>query len=120
MPINIRPFTAVDAVLTLNVFQRAIRTAAAADCSSEQIAAWAPATVDTDTRLERRSQLNTVVVAVVDDPIAGFADVSASGSIDLMFVDPAVGRCGIATALRLWARTEMARILTPDAPSATP
>ena len=59
--------------------------------------------------MERRSQLNTVV-AVVGDRIAGFTDVSASGYIDMMFVDPATGRRGIATALMLWARTEVKRL----------
>lgn len=105
MPIKIRPFAAADAVPTLEVFQHAIRTTAAADYSSEQIAAWAPADADTSAWLERRSRLNTVV-AVVDDRIAGFTDVSASGYIDMLFVDPAAGRRGVATALLLWARTE--------------
>lgn len=109
VPINIRPFTNDDAVPTLEVFQRAIRTTAATDYSSEQIAAWAPADADTGAWLERRAQLNTVV-AVVDDRIAGFTDVSASGYVDMMFVDPAVGRRGIATALLLWARTEAQRL----------
>lgn len=109
MPITIRPFAAADAAPTLEVFQRAIRTTAAADYSSEQIAAWAPADADTGAWLERRSQLNTVV-AVVDNLIAGFTDVSASGYIDMMFVDPAAGRRGIATALLLWARTEAERL----------
>jgi putative acetyltransferase len=109
VPINIRPFSTADAIPTLEVFQHAIRTTAAADYSSEQIAAWAPVDVDTAAWLERRSQLNTVV-AVVDDRIAGFTDVSASGYIDMMFVDPAAGRRGIATALLLWARTEAERL----------
>ena len=109
VPINIRPFTTADAVPTLEVFLHAIRTTVAADYSSEQIAAWAPADADTGAWLERRSQLNTVV-AVVDDLVAGFTDVSASSYIDMMFVDPAAGRRGIATALQLWARTEAERL----------
>ena len=109
VPITIRPFAAADATPTLEVFQHAIRTTAAADYSSEQIAAWAPVDADIGAWLERRFQLNTVV-AVVDDLIAGFTDLSASGYIDMMFVDPAVGRRGIATALLLWARTEAERL----------
>lgn len=107
--ITIRPFAAADAVTTLEVFQHAIRTTAAADYSSEQIAAWAPTNPDHGTWLNRRTQLNTVV-AVIDDLIMGFTDVSATGFIDMMFVDPAAGRRGIATALLLWAATEAERL----------
>ena len=107
--IIVRPFTGADAIPTLEVFLRAIRTTAAADYSSEQIAAWAPANVDTGAWDERRSQLNTVV-AVFDANVAGFTDVSASGYIDMMFVDPAVGRRGIATALLQWACAEAKRL----------
>lgn len=109
MPITIRPFVPADAAPTLEVFQRAIWRTAAADYSSEQIAAWAPADADLGAWMERRSQLNTVV-AVVDGLIAGFTDVDPSGYIDMMFVHPASGRRGVATALLLWARTEAERL----------
>ena len=109
MPIHIRPFAAADALSTLKVYQRSIRTTAAADYSSEQIAAWAPSDADTDAWLERRAQLNTVV-AVVDDHVVGFTDVSASGYIDMMFFDPAFGRRGVVTALLLWASSEAERL----------
>ncbi len=108
-PITIRPFTAADGVPTLNIFLDAIRNTAAADYTPEQIAAWIPAGADPDVWLERRSQLNTVV-AVVDDQVAGFSDVSASGFIAMLFVDPAFGRRGIATALLQWAHAEAKRL----------
>lgn len=109
MTTTIRPFVAADAAPTLEVFQHAVRATAVTDYSSEQIAAWAPADPDRGSWLNRRAQLNTVV-AVVDDVVVGFTDVSGSGFIDMMFVDPAVGRRGIATALLLWVRTEAERL----------
>lgn len=72
---------------------------AASDYAPAQLAAWArpeqrdPATWDLGMR--RRNSF----VAVVNDQIAGFSDVSVDGYIDMMFVSPRHGREGVATAL---------------------
>lgn len=109
VPIEIRPFTAADAGATLEVFRRAIRGIAAADYSSEQIAAWAADDIDLDAWAESRDRLDTAV-AVIDGVLVGFTDVDAAGYIDMLYVDPVFGRRGVATALLDWVTAEAERL----------
>ncbi|MBZ2194991.1 GNAT family N-acetyltransferase [Ruania sp. N2-46] len=96
--VELRAYTDDDAAATLGVFQRAIRVTAGRDYTPEQIAVWAPADVDAERWASRRAAAGTVV-AVVDGEVAGFTDLGEDGYIDMMFVDPAYARRGIATAL---------------------
>lgn len=98
-PIDIRPYRPADAAETLAVFLAAITETASADYAPDQIAAWA----DPDGRdlaqwdtsmMGRRS-----FVATFDGDVAGFSDVGHDGYIDMMFVAPPFGRCGVATRL---------------------
>jgi putative acetyltransferase len=93
----IRPYVSADAQPTLTVFRRAVRMTAAADYTPEQIAAWVGA-VDMDRWADRRGAAGTWIAERECD-VVGFTDVDSEGYIDMMYVDPAVGRGGVATAL---------------------
>lgn len=101
MDVSIRPYGETDAGVTLSVFRSAIRVTAAADYSQEQIEAWASGDVDLADWHAMRAARNTVV-ALVDGAVVGFTDVDESGYIDMLFVDPSHGGCGVATALMDW------------------
>jgi putative acetyltransferase len=97
--ITIRPYASTDAEGTLDVFVEAVTRTAAADYTPEQIEVWAR---PDDRRLEEWDQDRLGVdtfVAVIDDCVAGFSDVSAGGYIDMMFVSPRHGRQGVGHGL---------------------
>jgi putative acetyltransferase len=95
----IRPFAPGEELALLAVFQSSVRGLAARDYTSEQIDAWAPASVDAGLR-ERwieRIRVNRPWVAEVEGRLAGFADVQPSGHIDQFFVAAEfAGRVGAA------------------------
>jgi len=80
----------------MSVFLRSVRGVASRDYDAGQIAAWAQ--VDRDVWSYRRLDRPTWV-ALIDDVIAGFIDLESSGHIDMLFVDPACQRRGVASAL---------------------
>ncbi|GAB3702987.1 GNAT family N-acetyltransferase [Nocardiopsis oceani] len=95
----IRRYEQRDAAATLDVFVGAVTETASADYSPEQIAAWAgPERPDLDRWNSARQKLETFV-AEIDGTVAGFADVSETGYVDMVFVSPRAGRRGVATAL---------------------
>ncbi|MBD7981801.1 GNAT family N-acetyltransferase [Oerskovia merdavium] len=94
----LRAYDESDAEATLRVFLRAVRVTASKDYSPEQIAAWGSDDISLDVWAVKRLQTDTVV-AVEGDEVLGFSDVDDSGYIDMMFVDPAVTRRGVASAL---------------------
>lgn len=96
---RVRAYASADAAPTLDVFLNAVQVTAAGDYSPEQIAAWArPGNRNIGEWNQRRTASETIV-AVVGDQIAGFSDLDADGLIDMMFVAPAWGRRGVASAL---------------------
>ena len=103
----LRAYDESDAEATLRVFLRAVRVTASKDYSPEQIAAWGSDDISLDVWAVKRLQTDTVV-AVEGDEVLGFSDVDERGYIDMMFVDPAVTRRGVASAL-LDHVTRMAR-----------
>lgn len=98
----LRSYADGDAEATLLMFRRAIRTLASADYSPAQRAAWASDDIDLDAWASARRSANTTI-ATVDDRVAGFTDVSTTGFIDMLFVDPDFARRGVASALLEWA-----------------
>jgi putative acetyltransferase len=100
--VELRDYTGADAEATRDVFLRAIRVTAARDYTPEQVAAWAPDDVDPGAWAARRAGSRTRV-AVRDGVVVGFADVDAAGYVDMLFVDPAAARTGVARALLDWA-----------------
>lgn len=95
---HLRPYVPADAVPTLDVFQRAIRSTAAADYTPEQIAAWSSDDRDRREWAAARAAADTVV-AVDEGRVVGFIDIDGDGYIDMLFVDPGFGRRGVAAAL---------------------
>ena len=94
----IRDYASLDAQATLDVFRRAILVTASRDYSPEQIAVWAPADMNVTVWAAKRAAATTIV-ATMDARVVGFTDVDEQGYIDMLFVDPQVARCGVATAL---------------------
>lgn len=92
----IRRYEAADLDAVIGVFLRSVREVASRDYDADQIAAWAQ--VDRDVWLRRRLERPTWV-ALLADVIAGFIDLESSGHIDMLFVDPANPRKGVASAL---------------------
>lgn len=96
---EIRPYTAADAAPTLAVFLEAVTVTAAADYSPAQVEAWARRDDrDVDTWHAARVATHTYV-AEYDGAVAGFADIDGAGHIGMLYVAPAYGRRGVATAL---------------------
>jgi putative acetyltransferase len=92
----IRPYEVTDLDAVIGVFLRSVREVASRDYDAGQIAAWAQ--VDRDVWSRRRLDRPTWI-ALIDDVIAGFTDLQSDGHIDMLFVDPACQRRGVASAL---------------------
>lgn len=98
-PLRLRPYTEADAEATLDVFLRAITTTAATDYSPAQIAAWSRPEERSTPEWNSARRATHTLVAVCAAQVIGFADVDATGYIDMMFVDPSVGRRGVGSLL---------------------
>jgi putative acetyltransferase len=96
--VRIRPYRDTDASPTLEVFYRAVRQTAARDYTNKQIDAWAAPPPSTRDWGSRRAAANTWV-AEIQGVVVGFTDLDATGYIDMMYVDPAHTRQGIAARL---------------------
>jgi len=97
---SIRPYRSPeDAARTFEVFRAAITQTASTVYEPHQIEAWAgPCDIDLG-EWDRRRTTATTLVAVIDDQVVGFADLLPDGLVDMLFVDPAAGRRGVARAL---------------------
>jgi putative acetyltransferase len=80
------------------VFLRAVRETSRAHYTSEQVEAWAADYGDLDSWAAARAAAHTQL-AIVDNHVAGFADLDDNGYIHMMFVDPDFSRRGVASAL---------------------
>ena len=112
----IRRYEAADLDAVMSVFLRSVRGVASRDYDAGQIAAWAQ--VDRDVWSRRRLDRPTWV-ALIDGVIAGFIDLEGSGHIDMLFVDPACQRRGVASVLldtvENAARVQRLAVLDTDA-----
>ena len=98
---ELRAYRDEDCVATRRVFERAVRLTASRDYSPEQVDAWAPVLIgapDLTAWGVDRAGAQTVV-AVADDEVLGFSDLVDGRVLDMLYVDPRVGRRGVATAL---------------------
>ncbi|HZX03980.1 GNAT family N-acetyltransferase [Kribbella sp.] len=95
---RVRPYGPDDAGPTWEAYFDAVRGTASKDYSAEQVAAWAPQEVDLDEWNKRRSAAHTFV-AVIDDQVVGFSDVTDDGLLDMLFVHSDAGGRGVARAL---------------------
>ncbi|MGW8484676.1 GNAT family N-acetyltransferase [Microbacterium sp. NPDC055903] len=97
--VAIRPYRREDAEATLAVFFDAIMVTAAEHYTAAQREAWARPGRRDLVSWDAAMQGRAAIVAVVEDEVAGFSDVSGTGYIDMMFVSPAHARRGVALAL---------------------
>ncbi len=98
---RIRPYVAGEEGALLAIFQSSVRGLACRDYSPEQTEAWAPASLDDDSRSYwfSRIQSNLPWVAEVDGQLVGFADLQPSGYIDQFFVAAEFSGRGVGGAL---------------------
>lgn len=95
---ELRAYTADDAEATAVIFLRAVRETAPVHYTPEQVAAWAADYDDLDSWAAARSAADTLL-AVMGGHVVGFSDLDDRGYIDMLFVDPDVGRQGVASGL---------------------
>jgi putative acetyltransferase len=90
------------------LFINTVRHVNSQDYSPEQIAAWAPQTVDLPHWRKRLAGL-VVWVAEADGEIVGFCGLRADGYIDLLYVHHEFQRQGVAQALYAAVEAESIR-----------
>jgi putative acetyltransferase len=98
---ELRAYRDGDAGATRAVFERAVRLTAAGDYSAEQVEAWAPSDFSVSDLAAcgaERASAQTVVAAE-GDQVLGFSDLVDGSLLDMLYVDPAASRRGVATAL---------------------
>lgn len=95
---DIRRFKNGDENALFRVFFSAVHDTASRDYTPEQIAAWAPADIDSGMWASRMRALRPFVVEL-EDEIVGYADIQPSGYIDHFFVSGAYARQGIGAML---------------------
>ena len=96
--ITVRGYQPQDAAPTRGVFHAAVRRTALSHYTPAQVRAWAPDEVDLDRWSHRRATAWTIIALDAGD-VAGFADLTEAGEMDMLFVHPDHARRGIATAL---------------------
>lgn len=108
--IHIRNFRPGDEPALRAVFHASVRGLACKDYTAEQLAAWAPPHHDA-AQWAGRMQANQPFIAQAQGggAIAGFADLQASGTIDMFFVGPAFAGQGVARALMAHIHTQAAQ-----------
>jgi putative acetyltransferase len=104
----IREYCSDDLAELVELFRRSVREVASEDYSREQVLAWAPDQIDQTAWAAKRAAKPTWV-AIVDDRIAGFSDLDASGRVDMLYVHPDFTRRGVATALLSKVESEALR-----------
>ena len=106
---EIRPYKTEDIQEIAELFYQTVHTVNAADYTDEQLDAWADGNIDL-AAWDRSFQAHMTLVAVVtpseaedkkvvQEQIAGFADMDSTGYLDRLYVHRDFQRCGIASAL---------------------
>jgi len=96
----IRKYRPADFSAIRDLFKHTIRVTNAHDYSTEQLVAWIGNDDKATLTVWQQSLLTHVtLVAIQDDQLVGFADMSDAGYLDRLYVQPAYQRQGVATAL---------------------
>ncbi|AOS44573.1 putative N-acetyltransferase YafP [Lacunisphaera limnophila] len=96
--IVLRSHQPADVPQLARLFHDAVHQTAGAHYTLEQRAAWSPPSPDL-TRWRERLARQQVLLAESAGVLAGFCSWTVEGYLDLLFVDPAHGRRGVATTL---------------------
>ena len=106
---EIRPYKTEDIQEIAELFYQTVHTVNAADYTNKQLDAWTDGNIDL-AAWDRSFQAHMTLVAVVtpseaedkkvvQEQIAGFADMDSTGYLDRLYVHKDFQRCGIASAL---------------------
>jgi putative acetyltransferase len=95
---GLRPFLPDDAPLLAEIFRSAIEELTGEDYGQAQQEAWA-ATVDDEAAFGKRLASMLTLVATLGGRPVGFAALKGADEIEMLYVDPATGRRGVATLL---------------------
>lgn len=98
MEIQIRTYRPSDLPEILNLFRETVHAVNAKDYTKEQLNAWAPETLDAE-KWQATLSRNHTLVAIINNEIAGFADIDASGYFGHLFVHKNHQGRGVAKAL---------------------
>ena len=99
----IRKFTDSDAPHVQELYYSTVHAINIRDYTQEQINLWAPANGDPKKWIEK-AQESVAYVALIDDTIVGFANITHEGYVDSFYIHHAYQRRGIGA--RLMARIE--------------
>ena len=96
--VSLRPYLPSDAARCAAIFRASVEELASEDYSADQCAAWA-ASADDEIAFAKRLSGALTLVALFEGDVAGFASLKAANAIDMLYVDPACARRGVATSL---------------------
>ena len=96
---TIRDFIAADAPAMARLYFESARRLGARHYTPAQVAAWAPAPMDTAAVLARAGDGRQTLVAVCDGAVAGYADLEPDGHVDHLYVHPDAAGRGVGAGL---------------------
>ena len=95
---TLREYKPSDCAIMAKLFYDTVHTVNAKDYTNEQLNAWATGSVDLEA-WHRRFSENDTLIAEINRQIAGFANMSKTGYVDMLYVHRDFQRRGVATAL---------------------
>jgi putative acetyltransferase len=96
--IALRPFLPTDAQRCIEIFHASVEEMTSEDYDAEQREAWSARASDPAGFASRLAEALTLI-AIVDGVSAGFASLKGVDVLDMLYVDPAFARRGVAGAL---------------------
>lgn len=103
--VRIRSYRPRDLTTLMALFRASVHGIAHRDYTQAQLAAWVPADLDSEAWASRLAA-NHARLAEEGERIVGFAELSPSGHVDMLFVAPDRQRRGIARVLLRALETE--------------
>jgi len=94
----IREYQPLDCEVLAELFYNTVHTVNVKDYTKEQLDVWATGIVDLE-KWNRSFEAHYSLVAIDDEVIVGFGDISKAGYLDRLFVHSDYQRKGIATAV---------------------
>ncbi len=96
--VHIRPYSSGDLASITELFRKTVHAVGIGHYTQRELDAWAPVDLPVEA-WEKRMAENTSLVAEKDGMIAGFAELSPNGVVDMMYVHKDHLRRGVASAL---------------------